>query len=113
MRGAAQVATSDMSAELRFSFGHATPNGAGRRALLTAARWLSRNSYADKATVSMLVPYTDAENNAESVRSESHDLIRDRVAYSVPIDVMPGEAVSESSVMAAIEVAIDRFNAEH
>ncbi len=111
MRVAAAGTTADMSAEVVYSLGHSRGTAAARTSLLTAARWIVRRNYADKATVSMLIPQTDADG--ETLRTESHDLIKDRVTYQVSMATAEGQPPLEKSVLSAIQDAIDRYRREH
>lgn len=110
IRAATSATTDEMYAELTWSFGHAKGSQGWREKLLTAARWIGGQNWPSKATVSMLIPETD--DQVETVRSEQHDLLRDRIAYSCSFPVADGEKPSESSVLTAMQEAIDRFNRE-
>lgn len=111
IQAAAQGTTAEMSAEVVFSLGHSRGNASARQRLLRAARWVASHAYADKATVSMLLPQTDADG--ETLRSETHNLIKDRIAYRVPLPSLDGQAPTEESVLRAIQEAIDQYRLEH
>ena len=108
LRNAVNDNTPDLTISMKWSFERTRGSDAGRRGLLEAARWIARGDWASKAEVSMLVPQTDADG--ETLRSEVHELFRDRVAFKAKFEVADNEHPSESSVLTAIQDAIERFN---
>lgn len=110
IRAATADTTSELYAEMTWSFGHARGSEGWRGKLLEGAQWVAGQNWASKASVSMLLPEVDGD--VETVRSESHDLFRDRVSYGAKFNVAAGEKPSELSVLSAIQNAIDRFNKE-
>ena len=89
--------------DLTWSFGHAKGSPSGRSALLTAVRWLSSNRFTDKVEVSLQMP------DGDGLRSEAHDLFRDRITFKGRFDVPEGQVPAEQQVLAAILECIEEF----
>lgn len=103
LRAAEQMATDSRTAELTLSYGRSRADAAGRKTLLKLTRMVTRAENLDKAEATMLLP------DGDGLKSEAHDLLKDKIATTVKIDAEADAPATESSVLSAMQEAIQAF----
>lgn len=95
----------ELNVELGFSFGHQRPRGDRPGMLKRAAIKIAESGAAEKVDVSLML------HDGDGYKIEQHDLIRDRVSFTVSFDVEDGERIGIEEALAGIHDAIERYRA--